>query len=165
MNLLEAFRAMFGAAKAEGITFDGVTPDATPEQALAAALPPDPRVAEEIATLKSQIAAQQASARREAAAAFAADQVRSRKAMPAEQEALAALHLQAAEDDARDGGERVARLGAVYASRPAHTLTTEQVPDGALVALANNVTAEADADQKRRLMQMTAVGRTALKGL
>jgi hypothetical protein len=161
MKFKEMVAQMFGAAKEAGVSFDDLPADADAATALA-----DPRVADlqaQIAASQAQIGAMQAQARERAASAFVASLVAAHKALPAEAATFAALHTQAAQDDARDGGTRTATLETALNARPAHTLTQEQVGSQALIALTQQATTEDKDARKRRLMGMTALGRAALK--
>jgi len=94
--------------------------------------------------LKARLATLEAEAIRSKAAAFAAGEIGAHRALPAEHDAIVAAYVQAALDDATYGtatfaaGEsRVARLTALFANRPAHTLTQDQFSAGQGQVLTN----------------------------
>lgn len=161
MKLSDLFRSAIGAAKAEGIAIEQEPSD----DAVLAGLLNTPTQAE-TAQLRQQVADLLAAQRRAAATAFADAAVRDRRALPAERDTLAALHLQAADDDAARpaAASRVAQLESAVRARAPHALGAEQVGAGPLVALAADAAAEDWPVQKQRLLSMTPVGRAALAG-
>jgi hypothetical protein len=120
------------------------------------------------------------------AAAFADEQIRKRKAFPAERQALIAAFARAAEDDAtaptvvtfgegkdQKTGGRVDLLRSVYASRTPHELTVEQIVAAAGEggqALMNQSTtpdpnkpAPPTTEEYERLMNATPLGEAVLR--
>lgn len=112
------------------------------------------------------------------AVAFADNEVRESRAYPAERDAIISEYVQRATDDMLHGtvsfGEgdqkktttRVDQMKALFAARPKHGLTHEQMTQQGLVALMNQSETEAKgqdkpADEKRvkDLVGMTAMGR------
>lgn len=160
MQILEVFKGAFQAAKEEGIEIEGVSDSTTFEQALAALAPTDPRVAE----LQAQINTLNSQARRTAAEAWAETQIQARRATVGERAHLVALHLRAAEDDAANPGteqaSRVSTLEASFAARLPHQWSMETIPVTTLPLAQGG--GEDTAARRRRLLSMTAVGRTAL---
>lgn len=132
-----------------------------------------------IAALEAKATADFAASVAKDAAAFADQMVTESRAYPAEKPALIAAFMQAAQDDARDGAKvtftsgsdtlsvsRVDTLKAVYASRPVHALTIEQITAGAHGVLANFTTkkndAVLDADTRCAMLAQTELGRKIL---
>ena len=108
------------------------------------------------------------------ATAFADEQVKLCKAMPAERDAIAALFLQAAKADtdgkmlfSADGklveGDNLATVRKLFADRPAHALSqnlTGQIPEGTkLIVLSNTPSDAPSAERTAELVKMTPVGR------
>jgi hypothetical protein len=88
--------------------------------------------------LRAALATAQAERITSDAAHFADAQIAAHKALPAEREAIVATFTQAAQDDAAHGtvtfadgktASRISQLTALFASRPAHTLTQELIAD------------------------------------
>ena len=117
--------------------------------ALAAAL----AAQSEIAALRTQMAAMQHAAAQTAGATFAASLVASAQALPAERDAIAALHIAAS----TEAPSLLPLVIAAYTSRPAHTLATEQV--AVTPSAATAATATPDAARKAALLALTPLGR------
>lgn len=122
---------------------------------------PDPRDAE-LAALRDRIAKQEQAAVTAKAEAFADGAIRASQALPAEREKLIAMYTQAASDDQRDEGQRLATLEQLIAARPAHSLTAEQVAVGAGGVLETQQ-GGMTADRKQQLLNMTPLGQAARK--
>lgn len=140
--------------------------------------------ADEVARLKAELAKANAARITSDATHFADAQITAHKALPAEREAIIAAFTQAAQDDGQHGAvtfadgktsSRVEQFKAMFAARPAHTLTTELITtqegkEG--VAFAGNKgeqprTTDAEKpmtpERKKELLGLTAVGREVLK--
>jgi len=113
---------------------------------------------------------------RQEAEAFADVQVRDRRALPAEKPALLAAFTRAALDDLENPavvtfaegktGSRVEALKALFAARPQHQLTEEQLraaAEGGQVLFNGGGDAAKAAARKKELMGMTPLGRACLK--
>lgn len=134
----------------------------------------------EVKRLKAELAKSNAARITSDATHFAESQIAAHKALPAEREAMIAAFTQAAQDDGQRGAvtfadgktsSRVEQLKAMFAARPAHTLTTELITTSESGALFNKDTQPREGDaskpmsQERRaeLLGLTAVGREVLK--
>jgi ClpP class serine protease len=133
----------------------------------------------ELQRVRAELRASQAEAERlkiariqDLAASFAAQSIGAEKAFPIEREALIAVYVQAALDDAKagDGANRVSLLEAVYAVRPAHALTREQLNPAALQILrqqettAKDPNAEPSPERVNELLSKTALGASIVNG-
>lgn len=106
------------------------------------------------------------------ATAFADVQIAERRAFPAERESLIAAYTQAAMDDLRIGGStsRVELIKAVYAARPQHQLTMEQLAPalaevlnrGDRSTMTHDDDRPLDTKQVEELIGKTNTGRAAL---
>lgn len=109
---------------------------------------------------RDQAAAQQADEQRRAAATTFADRlVAEQRALPAERDAIAAAHLEAA----RAGPAVLAAVEGAYTARPAHSLTQELVSVATSGALPPATTGEVSEQRRRELLALTPLGRAALK--
>jgi len=118
----------------------------------------------------------------EEAVAFAEREISERRSMPFEEDDLKELYRQAYRDDTvlglvkmadGTGARRTERMRTIYGRRSTHLLTDEQIKTALspeFLASMAATTAQAgapkpmDAEQKRRLMGMTDLGKTALAG-
>lgn len=137
--------------------------------------PPDPRVAE----LEKALATERAHRIATQAAAFADGEIAAGRAYPAERMAMVASFAQAAQDDEATAavvtfgegqqGSRMDALKAMFAARPKHGLTEEQMPaalQGATVLMNRETPAGKDgpmsAERKAELLGMTPLGKAVL---
>lgn len=107
-----------------------------------AAQAPDPQIAalqKQLATMREQVITTQANA-------FVSAALSDHRILPAGAEHLTAAYTALA---ASDNPAALTALESFVAALPAHTLTTEQVPHGAVAAMANH-TGAADAETKRK---------------
>lgn len=168
------------ALAAAGVAVDEEVPGAA--QFMVGISDPDP----EKERMAQELAAMRAEQRQGQAEAFAEEQIRANKALPAERPALIAAFAQALADDeaqpatvtftATDGkearGNRVDALKALFAARPAHELTKELLQGGGAgdaQALFNKDKTDdqdkpMDAEKKKKLMEATPLGQACLKG-
>ena len=119
---------------------------------------------ERLRAAQQQASAQQAA---QAAQAFAAEMVATRRALPAEQAALAALYAQAAADDAARPAAtpRTDALRAAITARPPHQLTAELLDPAAdlsSLSLDRKPPAAVAAERRQRLLASTPLGRQVL---
>jgi ClpP class serine protease len=131
-------------------------------------------MAARIAELEQRLAEQRTQQITADAAAFAQTAVRERHAMPAEHDTLVQLYLAAAQDDqaapwptpteAEQGrpASRVALLKAQIASRPPHSLTSEQIRVGTGGVLENGAETKMSDGRRQALLAMTPMGQAAL---
>lgn len=145
-----------------------------------------PAESDEVKRLRDELAKARAERITSDATHFADTQITAHKALPAEREAIIAAFTQAAQDDGAHGAvtfadgktpptSRVDQLKAMFAARPAHTLTRElittQEGDAAAFAADNKTqqprtdNAEKPMSKERRteLLGQTDVGRAVLK--
>lgn len=168
-----------GAVKPAEITTAGFT---AAEQSARASVPVDDSA--EVARLKAELAKAAAARITSDATHFAESQIAAHKALPAEREAIIAAFTQAAQDDGQHGAvtfadgktsSRVEQLTAMFAARPAHTLTTELIvtQNGkAGVGFAGNKLEQPRTDgaekpmtpeRRKELLGLTDLGRDVLK--
>lgn len=175
-KLLDDFKAFL--ARAEADSDDGKTPDPTPTPKPNATPPVDfGSENSEIVRLRAENARLQTERMQETATKFAEDVIRDGRATPAEQEAIVAMHIQAAQDDLTSGkvmlangqqGTRVDKLAAMFAAKPKFNLTDERLVGlvhGAIVNLAKTDEGSKDdlsAETIRKLTETTATGRAAM---
>ncbi len=136
---------------------------------------PDPRVDE----LEKQLAAERAARIESEAAAFADAEIAAERAVKAERDALITCFRQASLDDIKHGSvtfsdgsdptSRVEQLRALYAARPAHLLSAEQLDPNQVAAIFVNQQktlgngAKPFPDERRReLLAKTGLGREVL---
>lgn len=139
----------------------------------------------EVKRLKAALATAKADRIESDAAHFADGQIKDHKALPAEREEIVKNYRQAAVDDDMHGAvtfadgktpptSRVEQLTAMFAARPAHTLTKELIvtqEGGAAAFAADNKTvqprtegaAKMTPEQRREQLGLTALGRDILK--
>lgn len=89
-----------------------------------------------LAALEAQLASERKARIAAEADGFAERQIRESRMLPGERAAWVELYAQLAADDAtapRASGARTALLASAFAARPAHALTQELVPSGAVV--------------------------------
>lgn len=161
---------MFGAAEASGATKQTTEQPAASEQPAADPAPAeqpaastaaaDPRIAE----LEAQLAARTAAEARQVAEqiekdaqAFADGAVASRRAYPAEAEALAGLYRACA----AQGETALGALRASVEARPQHSVTVESVP-AAQQVLTADPSPKLDAKRRKELMSATPLGQAAM---
>lgn len=112
-----------------------------------------------LAELERQLAEQQEREIQTRAAAFADGAIRNRQAMPAERESLISLYVQTA---ATEGG--TAKLEAMVAARPQHSLTEERVAQGAGgVLFQGNDPNVMTAERRAQLLGATPLGQEILR--
>ncbi len=173
---------LFGTGKKPAAEVTPAAFQATGQLASAVGTLQIPDDSAEVKRLKAELAKSQAERITSDATHFADKQIGDHRALPAERESIIAAFTQAAQDDSAhgvvtfEGGKtqsRVEQFKAMFAARPAHTLTTElvktQAGDAAAFAAANrDKTPAAEADKpmteerRRELLGLTAVGRDVL---
>jgi hypothetical protein len=141
--------------------------------------------ADEVKRLRDELAKAKAERITSDATHFADEQIAGHKALPAEREAIIAAFTQAAQDDGQHGAvtfddgktstSRVAQLKAMFAARPAHTLTQELVKtqegDAAAFAADNKTQQQRDLaaaqpmskERRAELLGLTDIGRDVLR--
>lgn len=179
----EFWKNFFSGARAAAEAEDQPEAGAQPAASFAVEGAPAPAAAAqadpEVARLRSELATAKADRIASDAAHFADAQIAGHKALPAEREAMIAAFTQAAVDDGAHGAvsfsdgstsSRVEQFKALFAARPAHTLTQELFPaaEGEGVGFAANKTqtpkaddkpAELSAARKAELMNASTLGR------
>lgn len=160
MKVSEMVASIFRGAQDAGIAIEPDEHETAPAALAAPAPSPAPTAqAQRLAELEQQLAEQQSRAIETRAAAFADGAIRNRQALPAERESLISLYRQAAIDDGRDQGQRVASIEALIAARPAHALTQETVAVGPAGVLEPTPRADGmTAERRAQLLGLTPLG-------
>lgn len=143
----------------------------------------DPEFKAELDKLKADQAVFFAVSVKNASYVFADEIIRSRKALPSQREHIAGLYVKANGSDANGGptfsaagpveGDAVASLRAFFKDAPAHNLTEEQLASGVHMFAGSGEpdgdeggsgkTGGMDPRKKKRLLNATSVGASALK--
>ena len=171
MKLKDAIKHLFGLDKVEDldqeVTLPEVTvPDPITEPEVKSEVKPEPEFKAD-----PRVAAIEAQLLKERAYNFADDIIRSRKALPAQRDQIAAMFSQACKSDAGSGalfslekglteGAQVKGLRDFFAASPSHSLSGEAfVDDAAVLLFGAGKEDQMSKDRKAKLLGMSALGR------
>jgi len=171
MKLIDKVKAFFGEnpdiAMQAGITQEDLA-DSIAQPAAPAPAAVDPAIQKQIEAANAQLAAVTTKIVGDAAASFADQAIRAKRAFPGERASLEALYRQAAASDGEAGAPMLSADGSVreganvkavrdaVAARPAHKLFEQEIPDEAPKG------SGIDDDERKRLLAMTGTGRAVL---
>jgi post-segregation antitoxin (ccd killing protein) len=174
MTLKERFTALFTGGqvpkdiqeKIEGIIADEQAP--IPPETAPAPVTTDPQLAEQVKGYKAQVEAMSTAALAREASAFAEEQIKNQKAVPAQKDHIAAMFTTAIKADAAGKsvfsdtgtlveGDNVKALKAMFEAQPSHKLL-----DGVKLHTVDTESTTMSKEREEELLSKTPAGRAAL---
>jgi hypothetical protein len=187
MKLKEAIKTFFGLDRIEDLEQEvtlpeGLSAPVKPDEAVPTAPAPtfsDPEKMAMEARLKAmetQFSTLSKQALTDRAFLFADETIRAKKALPAQRDQIAQMYAQAVTADANGGpvfsegkgiveGTQVAALKEFFNAAPTHTLAGEAISDSSILIFGKpGNQAGMDEEKKKKLLEMSSLGRAATGG-
>ena len=191
MKLKEAIKTFFGLDRVddldaevtlpEGLSApvekEAVTPTPTPSPTPTFSADPEKAAMEaRLKAMETQFSTLSKQALTDRAFLFADETIRAKKALPAQRDQIAQMYAQAVTADANGGpvfsedkgiveGTQVAALKEFFNAAPTHTLAGEAISDASILIFGKpGNQAGMDEDRKKKLLEMSSLGRAATGG-